>query len=51
LVYNAVLQPKGSSADDEDFTEARESVSVLKFVGKLEPVNENDKEKTRKLSS
>ena len=34
-VYNAVLQPKGS--------EARESVSVLKFDGKLEPVNENEK--------
>ena len=39
-----MLQPKGSSVDDEDFTEARESVSVLKFDGKLEHVNENDKD-------
>ena len=43
--------PKAVASMMKTFTEARESVSVLKFDGKLEPVNENDKEKTRKLSS
>jgi len=35
--------PKAVALMMKTFTEARESVSLLKFDGKLEPFNENDK--------
>ena len=36
--------PKAVASMMKVFTEARDSVSVLKFDGKLAPVNKNDKE-------
>jgi len=39
--------PKAVASMMKTFTEARESVSVLKFDEKLEPVNENNKESAK----
>ena len=36
--------PKAVLSMMKTFKEARESLSVLKFDGKLEPINQNDKE-------
>ena len=42
--------PKAIASMMKTITEARESVYVLKFDGKLKPVNKNDKELDIRLS-